>query len=166
MEYKNDTSRLTLVTVFVAYDQAEIARRIKIIFDRAHAEIDEELIFDLRLWRLDILKLAGCWAQALRDLADADLFTMGFNSPDESMASPELTSLVKKWFSDGCERQSVLLASPDGVNEHNGFDEVLDQLTQRCGLDFSPSGDHCDQLHEFFVRPVSRKINTSSNHPN
>lgn len=163
MKYRNDASRLTVVTVFVAYDRAETARRLKSTFDRAHAEVDGMVMFDLRLWRLDILELARCWAQALGDLADADLFTMAFNRVGEAVVSSELICLVEKWFNDGCERRSVLLASPDGTDDRNTFVGVREELAQRCGLDFSSSSDQCDQLHEFFVLPVFRKINTSSN---
>jgi hypothetical protein len=55
-------------------------------------------MFDLRLWRLDILQFTQCCDQALADLADADLFSMSFNRESASVFSMELTSLVEKWF--------------------------------------------------------------------
>tara|TARA_B110000285_G_scaffold51990_2_gene59172 strand:- start:4871 stop:5395 length:525 start_codon:yes stop_codon:yes gene_type:complete len=163
MEYNNDASKVTVVTVFLAYDRVETARRIKLIFDHAHEDSGGLLIFDLRLWRLDILQYAECWDQALADLADADLFSMSFNSESASMFSMELTCLVEKWFSRGGNSNSVLLVSPDGAYDHSEFVAVLQDLGQRCDFNFSHSSDDSQQLHECFLHRVSPSMNPSSN---
>ena len=163
MEYNNDASKVTVVTVFLAYDRVETARRIKLIFDHAHEDSGGLLIFDLRLWRLDILQYAECWDQALADLADADLFSMSFNRESASMFSMELTCLVEEWFNREGKNNSVLLVSPDGACGHSEFVAVLQDLGQRCDLEFSSSSDHSDQLHEYFLYPVVPSINPSSN---
>lgn len=163
MKYQNDASKLTVVTVFVAYDRIETARRIKVIFDRAPVEIDELFTYDLRFWRLDILELSECWIQALEDLADADLFTISFYSENQSKVSPELICLVEKWFNGGGGYQSILLVSPDGAYEHDEFEAVLHELNQQSDLNSTSSNDYCDELREFFVHPNSRKMNNSSN---
>jgi len=159
MKYNNDASTATSVIVFLAYDMVETARRIKQIFDHAHEESGKLLIFDLRLWRLDILQYAECWDQALVDLAEADLFSMSFNRESASIFSMELTSLVEKWFSRGGKSNSVLLVSPDGAYDHSEFGTVLEELGQRCDWDFSFSCDDSEQLRECFLRPAlpSRK---------
>jgi len=152
MIYNNDASKVTSVVVFMAYDRVEAARRIKLIFDHAHEESGKLLIFDLRLWRLDILQYAECWDQALADLVEADLFIMSFNRESASIFSMELTSLVEKWFSRGGKSSSVLLVSPDGAYDHREFVAVLQELGQRCDLDFCFSCDQSEQLHECFLR--------------
>ena len=73
-------------------------------------------MFDLRLWRLDILQFTECCDQALADLADADLFSMSFNRESASMFSMKLTCLVEKCFGRGGKSNSVLLASTDGAS--------------------------------------------------
>ena len=97
------------------------------------------------------------------DLADADLFSMSFNRESASMFSMELTCLVEEWFNREGENNSVLLVSPDGACGHSEFVAVLQDLGQRCDLDFSSSSDHSDQLHEYFLYPVVPSINPSSN---
>tara|TARA_B110000093_G_scaffold53749_1_gene57756 strand:+ start:1478 stop:2026 length:549 start_codon:yes stop_codon:yes gene_type:complete len=163
MEYNNDVSKVTVVSVFLAYDSVENARRMKLIFDHACKEESGQLMFDLRLWRLDILQCTECWDQALADLADADLFSMSFNRESASMFSMELTCLVEEWFNREGKNNSVLLVSPDGACGHSEFVAVLQDLGQRCDLDFSSSSDHSDQLHEYFLYPVVPSINPSSN---
>ena len=163
MKYNNDASKVSVVTVFLVYDEVDTARRIKLIFDHAHEESGELLIFDLRLWRLDILQFTECWDQALADLADADLFSMSFNSESASMFSMELICLIEEWFNRGGKSNSILIVSPDGAYDHSEFVAVLQNLGQRCDLDFSDSINHSEQLHECVLHPVLLSINPSSN---
>lgn len=147
------------MTVFLAYDRVETARRMKLIFDHACEEAGDQLMFDLRLWRLDILQFKECWDHALVDLADADLFSMSFNRESASMSSMELTALVEEWFNYEGKSKSILLVSPDGVDGHSECATVLQDLGQRCGLGFSSSSDRSDQLHECFLHSISPSIN-------
>ena len=133
---------------------------MRLAFDYACEEAGGQLMFDLRLWRLDILQCKECWDQ---DLADADLFSMSFNRKSVSMFSMELTCLVEEWFNRERKSSTILLLSADGAYGHSQFVTVLQDLRQRCDLDFSSSSDHSDQLHEYFLYPVSPSINPRSN---
>ncbi|MDG1242716.1 MAG: hypothetical protein P8R37_02955 [Opitutae bacterium] len=163
MKDNNDISEVTLVTVFLAYDKAENARRIKLIFDHACKEIGDQLIFDFRLWRLDILQFKECWGQALVDLTDANLFSMSFNRESASKFSMQLTALAEKWFSYEDETKSILLVSPEGACGRSEFAKVLQGLGQRCDLGFSSSSGYSDHVHEYLLHSTSPSINPNSN---
>ncbi len=87
----------TSLIVFVVYDCAKTARRLKETLDQANAEFDKMFEFDLRLWRLDILKLPQCREQVLQDLEDADLLTITLGSQHDSPAPPELNEILNLW---------------------------------------------------------------------
>ncbi|MBT4758640.1 MAG: hypothetical protein HOO08_09655 [Opitutae bacterium] len=163
MKYNNDLSKVTLVTVFWAYDKVETARRTKLIFDHACKESGGQLMFDLRLWQLDILQYQEYWDLALADLADADLLSMSNNRESTSMFSIELTALLEKWFNYEGKSKSILLVSADGVYDHSEFVSVLQDLGQRFDWGFSSLSDHSDPLHECFLHSTSPSINSSSN---
>ena len=47
-----------VITVMVAYDSPASGRRAKEVLHRLMAELDDDLTFDVRLWRFDLLDVA------------------------------------------------------------------------------------------------------------
>ncbi|MGJ8649459.1 MAG: hypothetical protein ACSHX4_03790 [Opitutaceae bacterium] len=130
-------SKLTKLTIFVVYDRAETAVRLKNTLDRANAEFDQLFEFDLRLWRLDILELPGCWADALKDLEDADLLTMVFSCHGQSVFSPELNYMVEKWNKRNHGQNCTIFAQRSAPYCSEVSAESLRAFAQQRGTEFS-----------------------------
>jgi hypothetical protein len=127
-------------------------------------------MFDLRLWRLDILQLTECCDQALADLADADLFSMSFNRESASVFSMELTCLVEKCFGRGGKSNSVLLASTDGacvltvMNLKKRIQKILVALLEETWLPIALRGHIAKQVADLGEILNCQNLSNSSTH--
>lgn len=133
------------VGVTGVYDRPESARRLKNTLDGVSAKIGEAVLFDLHLWRSDILHLAECNAAMREGLWQSELLIVAFTGNEDGILTPGLFGVVEKWSNQRCGRHAVLVASPDSCEGSAATVAHLRALAQRLGLHFLCTCDHGDQ---------------------
>ena len=123
----------------VAYDSPASGRRAKEVLHRLMAELDDDLTFDVRLWRFDLLDVAQAYQDAHADATVAELFVVAFagnSSPKEG-----LERLVQNWTEEHRMGDAALVVMPVDLETDGDLMHFLRQAAERNGVRFLFSGD-------------------------
>jgi hypothetical protein len=152
------------MNALIIYDEFAYAANAKAMFERAAHRADEALLWNINLWRLDMLNQPTSANVALTDAVDAHLILLGLHDP----------AMLPGWLQEWLEQWAVRRHIPDaalaiwgGGNGDALSTKVapeLSQFAERNGLSFifgdtGPSEDESAapvrRLHEVEQRGLA-----------
>ena len=141
----------------VIYDDFEFATRATALLERAAVRVHEAIKWDVKPWRLDLLKQSSLAVAARAEAADADLLVFAL-SQTRSLP-PELTVWLEDW---GVHRQiedtAIIVLSPAERDAATPLWHELKQFAGQQGLAFLGSqdvrenGDSMGFVHQLWQR--------------
>ena len=141
----------------VIYDDFDFATRAAALLERAAVRVHEAIKWDVKPWRLDVLKQTSLAGAAGAEAADADLLVFAL-SQTRSLP-PELTVWLEDW---GAHRQiedtAIMVLSPGERAAATPLWHELKQFARRQGLAFLSShevlenGDSMQFVHQLWQR--------------
>ena len=139
----------------VIYDDFDFAARAAALLERVAIRADEAMKWDVKPWRLDVLKPSSLANAALGEIADADLIVVALcktHSPPD-----ELRSWLESW---AMKRQivdaAVMVLCPEENAASTPLWRELKEFAERHGLPFLDSrilrddGDSMDFVHRLW----------------
>ena len=141
----------------VIYDDFDFATRAAALLERVAIRVHEAIVWDVKPWRLDVLKQAALAETAITEAADADLLVFALRETDSPPA--ELMMWLEDW---GARRRiedtAVMLLTPGERAAATPFWHELKEFAARQGLDFLSShevrkdGDSMRFIHQLWQR--------------
>ena len=136
----------------VIYDDFDFAARAAALLERVAIRADEAMKWDVKPWRLDVLKTSSLADAALDETADADLIVVALRR------TPSLPDELRGWLESwAMKRQTVDAAVMVLCTEENATStplwRELKEFAERHGLPFLGSrilrddGDSMDFVH-------------------
>jgi len=149
--HKERLSKMTLKAA-VIYDDFDFAARAAALLERVAIRADEAMKWDVKPWRLDVLKSSSLANAALGETADADLIVVALrqtHSPPD-----ELRGWLESW---AMKRQTVdaavMVLCPEENAASTPLWRELKEFAERHGLPFlgnrilRDDGDSMDFVH-------------------
>jgi len=124
----------SVLTITAVYDTPESGRNIKVLLDRLNQQFGEELEFELRLWRGDLLDVPEAYRRARDDAAASELLAIGC-SEDEPIRDG-VEDLVAGWSAGHDKMEQALVALLLSNAAKGDVLDELHQLANRHGLNF------------------------------
>ena len=123
----------------VCYDTPNAGRHAKEMLDRLQVHFGNEIVFDVRLWRYDLIESPEAYEQARRDAAGASLFAAAY----AGSGSPQVgfKRLVANWASEHGTAGAALVALPAGPQINRSLVRTLRLAAEQHGVRFLFSGD-------------------------
>lgn len=127
----------------VIYDNFDFATRAAALLERAALRVREAMKWDIKPWRLDVLKHSSLAGAAATEAADADLIVFALG---RTLLPPvELMAWLERWESHRqIEDPAVLMLSPGEPAAATPLWHELKQFAARHGLAFLSSRDARD----------------------
>ena len=156
----------------VIYDDFDFATRAAALLERVAVRVHEVIKWDVKPWRLDVLKEASLAGAAREEAADADLLVFAL-SQTQSL-TPELTVWLEDW---GAGRQirdtAIMILSPRERAAATPLWHELNRFAGRQGLAFLSShevrenGDSMKFVHQLWQRrqPAAPAFGSPANSP-
>jgi len=144
----------------VIYENFDFAIRAAALLERVAARVHETMEWDVRPWRLDVLKQSPLAEAAGAEAADTDLVM--FTLSHTRSLPPELTAWLEHW---NARRQivdpAIMVLSPDSLTAaETPLWRELKQFAMQHGLAFLNSGDVRDNgdsmrfVHQLWQRKL------------
>jgi hypothetical protein len=152
-----DEKRLFEMTLKAAviYDDFDFAARAAALLERVAIRADEALKWDVKPWRLDVLKPSSLANAALSETADADLIVVALRKTPS--LGDELIGWLENW---AMKRQTVdaavMVLCPEENAASTPLWRELEEFAERHGLPFLGSrilqdgGDSMDFVHRLW----------------
>jgi hypothetical protein len=124
----------------VIYDDFDFATRAAALLERVAIRMHEAMKWDVKPWRLDLLKQASLAEAAVAEAADADLLVFALSKTHSPPA--ELTVWLEHWEAHRQPRDTAVMVLSPG--EHDAATPLWHELKQfagRHGLAFLSSHD-------------------------
>jgi len=119
----------------VIYDDFDFATRAAALLERVAIRVREAMKWDVKPWRLDVLKQSSLAEAAVAEAADADLIVFALSKAPSPPA--ELTAWLEKWEAHRqIEDTAVMVLSPDERDAATPLWHELKQFAGRHGLAF------------------------------
>ncbi len=141
----------------VIYDDFDFATRAAALLERVAVRVREAMKWDVKPWRLDVLKRSSLAEAAVAEAADADLIVFALSRADSPPT--ELTAWLEHWEA---RRQiadtAFMVLSPGGHGGATPLWHELKQFAGRHGLAFLSSqdvwdnGDSMQFVHQLWRR--------------
>ena len=136
----------------IIYDDFDFAARAAALLERVAIRADEAMKWDVRPWRLDVLKPSSLANAALGETADADLIVVALlkthSPPDELMGWLENWAMKRQ-----IEDTAMIVFCPEENAASTPLWRELKEFAERHGLPFLGSrilrddGDSMDFVH-------------------
>ena len=141
----------------VIYDNFDFATRAAALLERVAIRVREAMKWDVKPWRLDVLKQSSLAEAAVAEAADADLIVFALSKAHSP--PPELTAWLEHWEAHRqIEDTAVMVLSPDERDAATPLWHELKQFAGRHGLAFLSSrdvrdnGDSMRFVHQLWQR--------------
>jgi len=141
----------------VIYDDFDFATRAAALLERAAIRAHEAMKWDVKPWRLEVLKRASLAEVAVAEAADADLIVFALRMA--SSPPPELTVWLERWKTHRqIEDAALMVLSPAEPAVTTPLWLELKQFAERYGLAFLSShevrdnGDSMRFVHQLWQR--------------
>ncbi len=141
----------------VIYDDFDFATRAAALLERVAIRVREAVKWDVRPWRLDVLKESSLAEAAVAEAADADLIVFALRKTPSPPA--ELTVWLEHWKTHRqIEDAAVMVLSPVENTAATPLWLELKQFAGRYGLAFLSShdvrenGDSMQFVHQLWQR--------------
>jgi hypothetical protein len=141
----------------VIYDDFDFATRVAALLERVALRVHEAMKWDVKPWRLDVLKQSSLAEAAVAETADADLIVFALSKAHSPPA--ELMVWLEHWESHRqIEDLAVMVLSPDEPAAATPLWQELKQFAGRHGLaflsshDVRDSGDSMQFVHQLWQR--------------
>lgn len=141
----------------VIYDDFDFATRAAALLERAAIRVREAMRWDVKPWRLDVLKQSSLAEAAGAEAADADLIVFALSKTHSP--PPELTMWLEHWEAHRqIQDPAVMVLSPDEPAAATPLWLELKQFAGRHGLAFLSShavrenGDSMRFVHQLWQR--------------
>ena len=156
-----DESRFeTTLKATVIYDDFDIATRAAALLERAAIRVHEAVKWDVKPWRLDVLKQASLAEFARAEAADTDLIVFALSKTPSPPA--ELTAWLEDWEAHRqIEDAAVMVLFPGEHAAALPLWRELKQFAERHGLAFLSShdvrdnGDSMQFVHRLWLQRQS-----------
>ncbi|MGD0743582.1 MAG: hypothetical protein ABSA45_00355 [Verrucomicrobiota bacterium] len=124
----------------VIYDNFDFATRAAALLERVALRVREAVKWDVKPWRLDVLKQSPLAEAAGAEAADADLIVFALSRTHSP--PPELTAWLEGWEARRqIEDTAVMVLSPGEPAAATPLWRELKQFAERHGLAFLSSHD-------------------------
>jgi len=141
----------------VIYDDFDFATWAAALLERVAIRVHEAVTWDVKPWRLDVLKQSSLAEVAEVEAADADLLVVALS---KTQSPPlELTVWLERWAAHRqIEDAAVLALFPDELAGVTPLWRELEQFAERYGLAFLSSqnvrenGDSIQFIHRLWQR--------------
>jgi len=141
----------------VIYDDFDFATRAAALLERVAVRVQEAIKWDVKPWRLDMLKQSSLAGAAVAEAADADLMIFALSRTPSPPA--ELTVWLEDWGAHRrIEDSAVMVLSPEERAAATPLWHELKQFAARHGLSFLSSydvrenGDSMQFVHQLWQR--------------
>jgi len=141
----------------VIYDDFDFATRAAALLERVAIRVREAIKWDVKPWRLDVLKQSSLAEAAVAEAADADLIVFALSKTPSPPA--ELTVWLEHWKTHRqIEDAAVMVLSPAERAVATPFWLEVKQFAERYGLAFLSShdvrenGDSMQFVHQLWER--------------
>ena len=141
----------------VIYDDFNFATRAAALLERAASRVREAMQWDVKPWRLDVLKQSSLAEAAVAEAADADLMVLALSKTHSPPA--ELTVWLEHWEAlRQIQDPAVMVLSPGEHPAATPLWRELKQFAGRHGLAFLSShdvrekGDSMQFVHQLWQR--------------
>ena len=141
----------------VIYDNFDFATRAAALLERVALRVREAIKWDVKPWRLDVLKHLPLAEAAGAEAADADLIVFALSQTHSP--PPELTVWLEHWEAHRqIENPAVMVLSPGEPAVATPLWRELKQFAERHGLAFLSShdvrenGDSMQFVHQVWQR--------------
>lgn len=104
----------TVLKAVIIYDEFDSATRATALLERAATLAAEATRWDIKPWRLEVLKQPALAALTVAVAANADLIVLAMKQPQSMPA--ELLAWLKNWAQHRRVEDAALLALPSGEN--------------------------------------------------
>jgi len=156
----------------VIYDDFDFATRAAALLERVAVRVHEAIKWDVKPWRLDVLKQSSLAGAAGAEAADADLLVFALSQTHS--LPPELTVWLEDWETNRqIEDTAIMVLSPGERAAATPLWHELKQFAQRQGLAFLSShdvrqnGDSMRFVHQLWQRrqPAAPAFGSLANSP-
>lgn len=156
----------------VIYDDFDFATRAAALLERAAIRAREAAKWDVKPWRLDVLKQPSLAEAAEAEAADADLIVFALSKTPSPPA--ELTMWLERWAAHRQIEDAALMALfPDEFAAATPLWYELEQFAEQYGLAFLSShnvranGDSMQFIHQLWQRrlPTALAFGLSADPP-
>jgi hypothetical protein len=141
----------------IIYDDFDFATQAAALLERAAIRVRETITWDVKPWRLDVLKQSSLAEAAEVEAADADLIVFALSKTHSPPL--ELTEWLERWAAHRqIEDAAVMALFPDEPAAATPLWRELEQFAERYGLDFLSSqnvrenGDSMQFIHQLWQR--------------
>jgi hypothetical protein len=141
----------------VIYDNFDFATRAAALLERVALRVHEAMKWDVKPWRLDVLRQPSLAETALAEAADADLIVFALNKTH--LPPPELTAWLENWETHRQTKDTAVMALfPGEPAAATPLWHELKQFAGRHGLAFLSShdvrqnGDSMQFVHQLWQR--------------
>ena len=147
----------------VIYDDFNFATRAAALLERAARRVHEAVQWDVKPWRLEVLKESSLAEAAETEAATADLIVFALSKTGSLPA--ELTGWLERWAAHRqTEDAALMVLSPNESSAGQRLWRELEQFAERYGLAFLSSyhvgenGDSMQFVHQLWQRRVPSAV--------
>jgi hypothetical protein len=126
----------------VAYEDVTAAKRAKEVCDRLRCSLGDEVVFEMHLWRFDVMRTAGLIDTAVKDAVQARLIILATRGLKDLPA--DLKAWIEFWIAQRRARPGALVLLVDPVAPSSGLRTTpqfvyLESVAQRARMAFFAS---------------------------
>jgi hypothetical protein len=132
MKTITDDSRGAKMGVSIIYEDFATGIRAKEWLDRLRRQMDQDIEFEVELWRFDLLPASSFREDAATDAAAADMIILSAHRSDDLPAS--VRAWMNRWLSLKDDRSTAFVLLLDESGRNSPLLADLQSVAQKAGL--------------------------------
>jgi hypothetical protein len=134
MKAQVDSADTDVVTILVCYDVPAAGRHFRKVLDGLINHFGDEIVFDVRLWRWDLLGASELSSEATADAMAATLLAIaysGYSPPAEGF-----NRFIEQWAEEHASTDAMIVTMQAGAESNPVLEQNLRRLAGRHKVGF------------------------------